>query len=117
MSRNMLDGLSTVADWAKRGIRVVSITQQIDVTGTMGQVVAAILFGFAQIETEYRAERQRAGIAAAKRKGVYKGRRKGTTKGEPLRAKALRAKGLTIEEIHTALGCSARTVHRYLRVA
>jgi DNA invertase Pin-like site-specific DNA recombinase len=68
----------------------------------------------AEIEQEYRRERQAAGIAVAKRNGVYRGRLKGTTKAQPTRAKALRARGLTVPEIGHTLGVSLRTVFRYL---
>jgi DNA invertase Pin-like site-specific DNA recombinase len=92
----------------------VSITQQVDVSGTMGRMIAALMLGLAEIEWEYRKERQTAGIQAAKRVGVYKGRQKGTTKSKPARAAELRDKGLTAGEIATALGVSTRTVWRYL---
>jgi len=68
----------------------------------------------AEMEQEYRRERQAAGIAAAKRKGVYRGRKKGTTKVQPSRVQQLRARGLTAPEIATALGIHPRTVFRYL---
>ena len=68
----------------------------------------------AEIELEYRAERQAAGIEVAKKKGIYKGRKKGTTKGEPERARELKAKGLKVVEIAQAMGTSKRTVQRYL---
>lgn len=61
-----------------------------------------------------RQERQVPVIEVAKRKGIYKGRRKGTTKADPTRAKQLRAKGLTVAEIATALATNKRTVQRYL---
>lgn len=57
-------------------------------------MIAALLLGLAEIELEYRAERQAAGIEVAKRKGIYKGRQKGTTKAEPARARQLRQRGL-----------------------
>ena len=68
----------------------------------------------AEIELEYRAERQAAGIRAARAKGVYLGRVKGTTKAKPERAVQLRNRGLKDHEIATALGVSRRTVQRYL---
>ena len=52
-------------------------------------LVASVLFGLAEIEQEYRRERQAAGIAVAKRRGVYQGRTKGTTKAKPDRARYL----------------------------
>jgi DNA invertase Pin-like site-specific DNA recombinase len=80
----------------------------------MGQIIAAVLFGFAQIELEHIRERQRAGIAAARERGVYTGRVKGTTKGRPERARQLRAQGLKIAEIANAMGISVPTTARYL---
>jgi DNA invertase Pin-like site-specific DNA recombinase len=77
-------------------------------------MVASVLFGLAEIEWEYRRERQAAGIAVAQARGVYHGRRKGATKAQPQRAVTLRQRGLTMLEIATALGVSERTVFRYL---
>jgi DNA invertase Pin-like site-specific DNA recombinase len=93
---------------------IVVVTQQIDLSGTVGHLVASVLFGLAEIEQEFRGERQAAGIAVAKRKGVYLGRRKGTTKAKPVRARTLRSRGLTASEIANALKISPRTVFRYL---
>jgi DNA invertase Pin-like site-specific DNA recombinase len=80
-------------------------------------MVASVLFGWAEIEAEYRRERQAAGIAVAKRNGVYRGRQRGTTKAHPARAQALRARGLTIPEIALSLGLSPRATFRYLAAA
>jgi len=68
----------------------------------------------AEIEHEYRQERQAAGIAVAKRKGRYHGRMKGTTKAQPARAWLLYDRGFTVVEIMQALQISQRTVYRYL---
>ena len=114
ISRNMLDGMNFVARLCDKGCRVVSVTEGVDVTGTMGRMMAAMLFGFAEMELKYRAERQAAGIAVAKRKGIYKGRTSGTTKGKPERARELKEKGLNATEIATSMGVSLRTVFRYI---
>lgn len=66
-----------------------------------------MLFGLAEIESEYRRERQETGIAVAKERGVYRGRWRGTTKALPRRAQELRGRGLTAQEIATALWVSA----------
>lgn len=115
LSRSIRDGINVLADWCDRGLRVVSVTQQIDFNGATGKMLAAVLLGVAEMEQETRRERQAAGIAAAKEQGAYRGRKPGTTKGSPQRAGELRQKGLTDAEIATALGVSRRTVQRYLR--
>lgn len=114
ISRRQHEGIGLLADWCERGIRVVVVTQQIDLGGAVGRMVASVLFGLAEIESEYRRERQAAGIAVAKRRGAYHGRQKGTTKAKPSRARQLRDQGLSVAEIANALAVSDRTVFRYL---
>jgi len=114
ISRGQREGINLLADWCDRGIRVIVVTQQIDLSGAVGRMVASVLFGLAEIELEYRQERQAAGIAVAKERGVYQGRKEGTTKAKPLRAQELRKRGLTVEEIANSISVSRRTVFRYL---
>ncbi len=59
--------------------------------------------GPGQIELEYRRERQAAGNAVAKDRGIYRGRQRGTAMVPPRRAQELRSRGLTVQEIATAL--------------
>jgi len=115
LSRRLKDGVNILSDWCEKGLRIVVVTQQLDLNGAVGRMIAALLLGLAEIETEYRAERQTAGIAVAKKKGIYTGRKRGTTKAEPNRAKELRAKGLNTAEIAQAMGTTRRTIQRYLK--
>ena len=117
LSRNLREGINCLADWCERGIRVVSVTQQLDFSGAVGKMLAAVFLGIAEMEQETRRERQAVGIKNAKKNGVYFGRAKGTTKAKPDRAKELLAKGLNHSEIGTAMGVSRSTVIRYLSVA
>ena len=114
LSRRLKDGVNILASWCEKAIKIVVVTQQIELNGAVGRMIAALLLGLAEIEHEYRRERQMAGIAAAKSKGLYLGRRPGTTKNQPVRARNLRKKGLTVAEIAQALGVSKRTAFRYL---
>ena len=114
LSRRLRDGVTILADWAERGLKIVVVTQQLEFNGAIGRTLAALLLGLAEIEWEYRRERQAAGIEVAKKRGIYRGRKPGTTKGKPERARELKAKGLTPAEIATALGVSERTIFRYL---
>ena len=115
IARSHKDGINLIGGWCESGLRVVSVTQQIDLSGTIGQIIAGVLFGIAQIELENIKERQAVGIAVAKAKGVYKGRKPGTNGGKPERARTLKAKGLKAEEIAKALGVTERSVFRYLK--
>ena len=119
LSRSLRDGIATLCSWCDKGIRVVSASQQIDFSGTVGKMIASILFAIAEIEQETRRERQAAGIAVAKERGVYKGRQKGARKAgvDLSKVKSLRERGLTQEEIGQAMGVSVSSVRRYLKVA
>ena len=114
LSRRLRDGVNLLADWCDRGLRIVVVTQRIELNGAVGRMIAAVMLGLAEIELEFRAERQTAGIKAAKARGIYLGRQTGTTKAKPQRAAQLRAKGLADGEIAASLGVSRRTVQRYL---
>jgi DNA invertase Pin-like site-specific DNA recombinase len=115
IARSQQEGINTLCQWCESGVRVVSVTQQIDLSGTVGRLVAGVLFAIGEIELQHVRERQAAGIALAKRRGVYKGRKRGTTKGKPERARELRGKGMKLSEIAQALGVDRRTVSRYLK--
>ena len=114
LSRNLRDGVNVLADWAEKGLKIVVVTQQLELNGVIGRTIAALLLGLAEIEHGHIKERQKAGIAAAKARGAYKGRQPGTRKASPERARELADKGNKPAEIAAALGISPRTVMRYL---
>ncbi|MEO1322838.1 MAG: recombinase family protein [Pseudomonadota bacterium] len=115
IGRTLREGINQLGDWTDRGVRVVSVTQQLDLSGKVGEIIAAVLFGVAAIELENNRERQAAGIAVAKEKGVYTGRKAGTLKADPARAKDMKARGMKPGEIMKALGIKSRTtLSKYL---
>jgi DNA invertase Pin-like site-specific DNA recombinase len=117
LAGTLRDGVATLADWLERGVRLVSVSQEFDFSGKVGQLVAAVLFSISEMEQETRRERQAAGISAAKKRGVYKGSKPGFTKANPADVHKLRGKGLNDSQIGKALGISRATVQRYLRSA
>lgn len=114
LARNHRDGINLLADWCERGVRLVSITQATDISGTQGRVFAGLLLGLAEMELEAIKERQAIGIAAAKKRGVYKNNSRpiGSTKAKPKRAIELRKQGIRPGEIAKMLGISRATVYR-----
>lgn len=45
----LLEPLNLLADWCERGVRGVAVTQQIDLSGKVGPMVASALFGLTEI--------------------------------------------------------------------
>jgi len=70
LARSLKEGVNILADWCQRGVRVIAITQQIDLGGPVGNLIASLLFGIAEIELQHSKERQAIGIALAKKRGV-----------------------------------------------
>ncbi len=115
LARSLKDGVAIISDWCDKGVRIVSVTQQLDLSGTVGRLIASVLFGLAEMELEHIRERQASGIALAKEKGIYTGRKSGTFKASPTRAKELKSQGLKNKEIAQALGVSLPTISTYLK--
>jgi DNA invertase Pin-like site-specific DNA recombinase len=67
---------------AQKGVHLQILDQAIDTRTETGRLLFGMLAVIAQFETELRAERQREGIAKAKRKGVHFGRTKALTPGQ-----------------------------------
>lgn len=114
LARSLREGVNVLADWCQREVRVVAVTQQIDLSGPVGHLIASLLFGIAEMELQHIKERQAVGIAVAKEQGKYQGRKPGTHKSNPQRAQQLHAKGFKAKEIAQALKVSERTIFRYL---
>lgn len=49
-----IDRLNVLADWCNHGVRVVSVTQQLDFNGTVGKILAAIFFALGEMEQQTR---------------------------------------------------------------
>ena len=66
--------VSTVDDFAERGIGFQSITEAMDTTTAGGELLFHVMGALAQFERRLNAERSRAGIDAARRRGKHLGR-------------------------------------------
>jgi DNA invertase Pin-like site-specific DNA recombinase len=75
LSRSLKDGINILTDWLKKDVRVIATAQQLDFSGTIGQMIAGILFAVAQMERENLRENTKRGIEAARAKGKRLGKR------------------------------------------
>jgi DNA invertase Pin-like site-specific DNA recombinase len=83
-------------------------------TGTpTGRLMLTMLGGIAQFEREIMLERQREGIAKAKREGKYKGRVPTAQRKAP-DIQELATQGVSKQDIATRLGISRASVYRVL---
>jgi site-specific DNA recombinase len=73
LSRSLLDFARLMGEFEKRGISLVSVTQQFNTTASLGRLTLNILLSFAQFERELIVERTRDKMAAARRRGKWVG--------------------------------------------
>lgn len=123
-SERIYESLGIIGRWADRGVRLVSLYESIDLSGPIGQALAALLLALAATERQKIRERQRAGIDAAKARDralpperrAYRGSRHGLEQrrarqaGYRARACVLRSQGCTTADIAKVLEVSRRYV-------
>ena len=47
LGRTMIEAMNLIADWCNQDVRLISVTQQIDLNNTIGHMIAAVLLGVA----------------------------------------------------------------------
>ena len=107
---------TTVLGLTQRGIHVQFIKESLTFTGEdspMANLLLSVMGAFAQFERELIKERQREGIAIAKKAGAYKGRKRSLTlaKADELRRRI--AMGEKRTAIARELGISRFTTYEY----
>jgi DNA invertase Pin-like site-specific DNA recombinase len=101
-----VSGLVAIADDLKaRGVTLRILNPDIDTGTPMGQLLLNLLGSIAQFEREIMLERQREGIAKAKREGRYVGRQK-TAQRHIAKVKAMAANGIKPSDIAKEVGVS-----------
>jgi DNA invertase Pin-like site-specific DNA recombinase len=108
------EGLNLLADWLKKGIRIVSVTEQLDFDGPLGEMLAAIFFALARMERQLLIENTNRGLAAAKAKGVKFGRKPKLFISEIL---PMLESGQRISEVAREKGCTTQGIYMLLRRA
>jgi len=73
LSRSLMDFARMMELFDKRSVSLVSVTQQLNTTSSMGRLTLNILLSFAQFEREIISERTRDKMSAARRKGKWIG--------------------------------------------
>ena len=110
------EGLNALIDWCEQSLRVVSISQQIDVKSKDCTMIGNVLRGVAEMDKRTRRERTKVGMASARARGRVGGRPKLALDDPKLvMAKKLQKDHtLSIDEICEKVGISRSTYYRYV---
>jgi DNA invertase Pin-like site-specific DNA recombinase len=117
LARSVADLLAIVArlEAKKVSLRVLSVSgnQPLDTATSTGRLMLAVIGAVGQAEREAMLERQREGIAKAKRDGRYKGRVP-TARRQSAEIIRLKEAGVRPTEIASKLGIGRASVYRVL---
>jgi DNA invertase Pin-like site-specific DNA recombinase len=117
LARNLLDLRNLVDRFIAKGIKVEFIKENVQFTGQdspMSILLLNLLGAFAEFERSLIRERQREGIAIAKRAGKYKGRKPVLIQSDIAGIRERIAGGISKARIARELGISRQSLYKYL---
>jgi DNA invertase Pin-like site-specific DNA recombinase len=119
LARNLGDLRRIVLVLTERGIHIVFAEDKLMFTGEdspMSNLLLSVMGVFAQFERELIRERQREGIAMAKREGTYSGRKPPLTAARAAEFRRRVAEGDSKVTLAREFGISRDTLYRYVPV-
>jgi DNA invertase Pin-like site-specific DNA recombinase len=120
LARNLDDLRRIVQDLTKRGIRIEFIKEGLTFTGEdspMANLMLSVMGAFAEFERSLLRERQREGIALAKKRGVYRGRKRSLNTEQISEMKRRIEAGEQKATLARECGISRETLYQYLKTA
>ena len=118
LARNLDDLRRLVQMLTKRGIRIEFVKEGLHFTGEdspMANLLLSVMGAFAEFERALIRERQREGIALAKKRGVYRGRKKALSPEQVINLRQRATAGDQKAALAREFGISRETLYQYLR--
>jgi DNA invertase Pin-like site-specific DNA recombinase len=118
LARNLDDLRRLVQMLTKRGIRIEFVKEGLHFTGEdspMANLLLSVMGAFAEFERALIRERQREGIALAKKRGAYRGRKKALSPEQMADLRQRAAAGEQKAALAREFGISRETLYQYLR--
>lgn len=113
LTRNLKDLLETIELLDKKGVKFVSLKEQLDTSTNSGKLILQLIGAINEFERRNILERQREGIEIAKQRGVYKGRKPKELDSEVV--ELIKLKKLSVSEASRKCGCSRATIYNHLK--
>jgi len=118
LARNLDDLRRLVQGLTRRGVRIEFVKEHLSFTGEdspMANLMLSVMGAFAEFERALLRERQREGIALAKKRGAYRGRRRALSPEQTTELRQRVAAGEKKAMLARELGVSRETLYQYLR--
>ena len=118
LARNLDDLCRIVQTLTGKGVRIEFVKEHLSFTGEdspMASLMLSVMGAFAEFERALIHERQREGIALAKKRGAYKGRKKSLSQAEVTQVRERLTTGISKAQVAREFGISRQTLYQYLR--
>jgi DNA invertase Pin-like site-specific DNA recombinase len=120
LARNLDDLRNIVQTLTKRGIRIEFVKEHLTFTeeedNPMANLMLSVMGAFAEFERALIRERQREGIALAKKRGAYRGRKKSLSDDDIIKLRSRINTGEKKAQVARDFNISRETLYQYLRV-
>ena len=120
LARNLDDLRRIVQTLTQKGVRIEFVKEHLTFTGEdspMSSLMLSVMGAFAEFERSLIKERQREGIALAKKRGAYRGRKKSLSPQEVAELRQRVAAGISKAQVAREAGISRQTLYQYLQEA
>src|SRR5215208_1421970 len=118
LAGNLDDLRRIVQALTNNGVRIEFVKENLTFTGEgspMASLMLSVMGAFAEFERSLSKERQREGIALAKRSGAYRGRKKSLSPQEVAELRQRVAAGISKAQVAREAGISRQTLYQYLQ--
>lgn len=118
LARNLDDLRRLVQTLTSKGVRIEFVKEHLTFSGEdspLAHLMLSVMGAFAEFERALLHERQREGIALAKKKGVYQGRKKALSAEQVAHLRARLSTGVSKAQVAREFGISRETLYQYLK--
>jgi len=113
--RNVVEAVNFIQEWENRGIRIYSISENLDSSTAIGRAMRDIILVLAALERENISEATKARLEVLKADGIKLGR-KPIKKADLEKIVKFRAEGKSINQIVSITGIPRGTVGKYSKI-
>lgn len=115
LGRSTKDLLTLIDEWDKKGVKLVSLKENIDTSTPTGKLLLTVLSAICQFERDITVQRTQEGLKAARARGRKGGRPRADSKVVEKAIKLYNAQTHSIKEITQITGISQATLYRALK--
>lgn len=114
LGRSTKDLLALLDEFNNKGVKVISLKENIDTDTPLGKLLIVVLSAISQFERDLIVQRTKEGLKSARARGRVGGRPKTDNKSIEKAVKLYKTGAYSIKEITALCGISVSTLYRYI---